>query len=86
MFNRELTNLTKESGKMVKLICEVQNLDANNTNSRVSFVWKLNEVPVETDNRFKIRNVKVRGAIRYVFLLKVYRFRSKIMCFAQPYG
>lgn len=60
MFTRELTNLTRESGKMVKLICEAQNLDTNNTNGRVSFVWKLNEVPVESDNRFKIRVVKVR--------------------------
>ncbi|XP_018562760.1 tyrosine-protein kinase transmembrane receptor Ror isoform X1 [Anoplophora glabripennis] len=63
VFTRELTNLTRESGKMAKLICEAQNLDTNNTNGRVGFVWKLNEVPVETDDRFKIRNVKVKDHV-----------------------
>ncbi|KAJ8931385.1 hypothetical protein NQ314_015710, partial [Rhamnusium bicolor] len=62
IFTKELVNVTRDPGKVVKLICEVQNLDTNNT-IRVSFNWKHNEVPVEYDNRFRIKNVKIKDNV-----------------------
>lgn len=53
---KKLVNITKDPGTMVRFVCEVQNIDTNNTNSKVKFRWKHNEVKVEPEGRFKIRN------------------------------
>lgn len=53
-FTKKLMNITKDSGTTVKLVCEVQNLDPNNT--KVTFRWKHNEVPLQSDDKFRIRN------------------------------
>ncbi|KAJ8950729.1 hypothetical protein NQ318_011220 [Aromia moschata] len=63
IFTKELVNITRASGKTAKLTCEVQNLDANNTNIKVWFIWKHNEGPVEADTTFKIRNLKLKDNI-----------------------
>ncbi|CAG9821424.1 unnamed protein product [Phaedon cochleariae] len=55
VFISELYNLTRDPGKLVKMVCEVKNLDTNNTNSKVSFKWRHNNTPI-SDDRFKIRN------------------------------
>lgn len=54
-FTKRLLNLTKDPGTLVRFVCEVQNSDINNTNGKVKFRWKHNEVKVETEGRFKIR-------------------------------
>lgn len=54
-FTRKLVNVTKDSGTLVRLVCEIQNNDINSTN-KVKFRWKHNEVKVEPDGKFKIRN------------------------------
>ncbi|XP_074031673.1 tyrosine-protein kinase transmembrane receptor Ror isoform X2 [Leptinotarsa decemlineata] len=56
VFINELYNITRDPGKQVKLVCEVKNSDTNNTNSKVSFNWRHNEVPIDSNDRFKIRN------------------------------
>ncbi|KAJ8984042.1 hypothetical protein NQ317_012266, partial [Molorchus minor] len=58
IFIKELGNLTRSSGKLAKLTCEVQNLDPNTTNSRVTFVWKKYDAHVDTDGKIKIKNSK----------------------------
>ncbi|KAG5876171.1 hypothetical protein JTB14_015726 [Gonioctena quinquepunctata] len=54
VFINELLNITRDPGKQAKLVCEVK--DVNNTNGRVSFNWRHNEVPIDSNDRFKIRN------------------------------
>ncbi|KAK5638287.1 hypothetical protein RI129_012582 [Pyrocoelia pectoralis] len=55
-FIKELTNLTKQSGKTVKLICEVKNLDVNSTNTKVQFTWRQNYAEVKESRRFIIKH------------------------------
>ncbi|XP_044261607.1 tyrosine-protein kinase transmembrane receptor Ror-like [Tribolium madens] len=55
VFIRSLTNLSIDATtKTIRLLCEVQNLDLNNTN-RVSITWRKNNVPVERNDRIIIR-------------------------------
>ncbi|KAJ8916666.1 hypothetical protein NQ315_000311 [Exocentrus adspersus] len=88
VFTKGLTNVTRDSGKMAKLVCEAQTLDAGTNGTaagRVNFVWKLNEVPVEPDDRIKIRNVKVKEQV-FRSVLKVtkldYFDRGLVSCIA----
>ncbi|CAG9853530.1 unnamed protein product [Phyllotreta striolata] len=55
-FIAELSNVTRDGGKLVKFVCEVKQLDLNHTNHKVSFNWRHNGVPVDANDRFKIRN------------------------------
>lgn len=58
-FVKELTNVTRDPGKMVKLICEVKNLDTNATNSKVTFTWLKFSVPILTEKRISIKQINV---------------------------
>lgn len=59
-FVRELTNVTRDPGKMVKMICEVKNLDTNSTNSKVTFQWLKFTAPVpRNDKRIIIKQINV---------------------------
>ncbi|VEN42632.1 unnamed protein product [Callosobruchus maculatus] len=58
VFLKQLENVTSPEGKMVRLECEVKNLDTNSSNSKVSFSWRHNGAPVNglLNERFKVRN------------------------------
>lgn len=58
-----LLNVTRDPGKTAKFVCHVHNLQPNNT--KVNFVWKINEVELEGgNNRTKMKVFKV-GNWRY---------------------
>lgn len=68
-FVKELHNITRDPGKMVKMICEVKNLDGNNTNSKVTFNWLKFSAPIpRNDRRITIKQINVN-----IFLLKILR-------------
>ena len=68
MFLKVLTNITRDPGKTVKFICQVHNLDQNN--SKVNFSWKINEVPLTLDDsRIKVKNFKVKGCVIFYCIL-----------------
>ncbi|XP_063927006.1 tyrosine-protein kinase transmembrane receptor Ror-like [Zophobas morio] len=57
VFTKRLENVTVDVGqKVVKLVCEVQNLDANGT--RVTFSWRKNNAPVEKSGRVNTKMTK----------------------------
>lgn len=53
-----LLNITRDPGKTAKFVCHVHNLQPNNT--KVNFLWKINEVELEGgNNRQKMKVFKV---------------------------
>lgn len=59
-FIRELTNLTRDPGRTVKMVCEVKNLDTNATSSKVTFNWLKFSAPVpRSDRRISIKQINV---------------------------
>ncbi|XP_060534424.1 tyrosine-protein kinase transmembrane receptor Ror-like isoform X2 [Cylas formicarius] len=75
-----LTNITRDPGKTAKIVCEVQNLDLNSTN-KVTFIWRINEVPVTTEsNRIKVKNFKEKDG-RWRSVLRI----SKLEFFDQGF-
>lgn len=59
-FLKELTNITKNSGEILKLRCDVKVLDANLTLSKIRTNWLHNEAPIDTSvKRIFIKTVPV---------------------------
>lgn len=59
-FVKELTNVSRDAGKMIKMVCEVKNLDVNATNSKVTFNWLKFSVPIlKNDRRITIKQINV---------------------------
>nr|CAI5830641.1 unnamed protein product [Callosobruchus analis] len=58
VFLKHLENVTSHEGKMIRLECEVKNLDTNSSNSKVTFNWRHNGAPANANlnERFKVRN------------------------------
>ncbi|RZC33210.1 tyrosine-protein kinase transmembrane receptor Ror-like [Asbolus verrucosus] len=61
IFTRQLENVTANAGdKVVKLVCEVQNLDPNN-DSKVTFAWRKNLASVDKSKRISVKTFKPQG-------------------------
>ncbi|XP_066251770.1 tyrosine-protein kinase transmembrane receptor Ror-like isoform X2 [Euwallacea similis] len=84
-FIQSLLNVTKDPEKTARFVCQVHNSDPNNT--KVNFVWKINEMPVKGGgNRIKIRNFKEKDSNwRSVLTIKKLEFFDKgfIQCIAR---
>jgi hypothetical protein len=69
VFTRPMENVTADPGaKLVKLVCEVQNLDPNNT--KVTFTWRKNNAPVDKNKHVNVKTLKVRPPARSSHLFK----------------
>uniref|UniRef100_A0A1Y1M7M7 receptor protein-tyrosine kinase n=1 Tax=Photinus pyralis TaxID=7054 RepID=A0A1Y1M7M7_PHOPY len=75
-FIKDLTNITKPSGKTVTLTCEVKNLDANSTNTRVQFTWRKNNAKIDESKRIVIKHHEKPGGQIYGSSLKIKNLES----------
>lgn len=67
-FVRELTNLTRDPGKMVRMVCEVKNLAENST--KVTFNWLKFSAPIpRNDRRITIKQINVICFIIEIFVI-----------------
>ncbi|CAH0549358.1 unnamed protein product [Brassicogethes aeneus] len=80
IFVKELTNITRDPGKLLKLTCEVQTLDLNNTN-KITIKWRQNEAPIEIKNRIKVNNTISQKGNIFKSVLKI----KKLEYFDQGY-
>ncbi|XP_025834764.1 inactive tyrosine-protein kinase transmembrane receptor ROR1-like, partial [Agrilus planipennis] len=70
-FVKELNNITRSSGKTLKLKCEVKLVDLNSTNSKVNFTWYRNSGHLPEDSRITVKNIQKPDAHTFISRLKI---------------
>lgn len=73
-FTKELKNITRDVGRMVRMVCEVKNVHPNATNQTVKFKWYKFSAPI-TDERVTIARLKKNDVSFYTL-----HINSRLIC------
>ncbi|KAL3271515.1 hypothetical protein HHI36_021994 [Cryptolaemus montrouzieri] len=63
----KLKNVTKDPGKVVRFICEVENLD---NSSEINIHWLQNTLPIDDKTKFHVKNSRDKNKIKSVLKIE----------------